>query len=183
VKNKFSSSLSQFQQHIRTGLVSLSFVGVASLTALLNPSAAQAQSYMNITVGVPVAPGVYGQISVGNNPMPPIINTAPRVVGQPVYGAPPMYLYVSDMEYRNWGRYCRRYQACGRPVYFVRVDERNRWWDGHHDGHGGDRFDRPGERRGWDRDEHGRGPGHRGDDRGEHGRGEGRGEGRGRGDH
>lgn len=97
MKNKFSSSLSQFQQHIRTGLVSLSFVGVASLTALLNPSAAQAQSYMNITVGVPVAPGVYGQISVGNNPMPPIINTAPRVVGQPVYGAPPMYLYVSDM--------------------------------------------------------------------------------------
>lgn len=178
MKNTFSLSLSQFQQRAKSGLLSFACAGIAALAASLSPVAAQAQTYMNITMGVPVAPGVYGQISIGNNPMPPIINTAPLVVGPVVQGALPMYLYVSDVEYRNWGRHCRRYQACGRPVYFVRVDERNRWWDGHPPGHDRDRYDRPGERRGWDHD--GPGRGHRGD-RDDHGPG--RGEGRGRGDH
>lgn len=140
----------------------------------LGLQSAHAQAYVNLTVGAPVAPGVYGQISVGSNPIPPIINTAPVVVGQAVVGAPPMYLYVSNVEYRNWGRYCRRYQACGRPVYFVRVDDRDRWWERHGDGPRGPGrgFERHeehghghGEHRGWDRD--GRGPGgERGEGRG-----------------
>lgn len=152
---------------LKSGLLALAI-------GALGGGAAHAQAYVNLTVGGPMAPGVYGQISVGNNPAPPIINTAPVIVGQAVVGAPPMYLYVSSVEYRNWGRYCRRYQACGRPVYFVRVDDRDRWWERrgegphgpgrgfeHHEDHRPDR----GEHRGWDRDD--RGPGGERGDRGE----------------
>lgn len=146
---------------------------VALAIGALSVGAAHAQAYVNLTVGGPMAPGVYGQISVGNNPLPPIINTAPVVIGQPVFGAAPMYLYVSTVEYRNWGRYCHRYQACGRPVYFVRVDDRDRWWERRGEGRGYERHEEHGhdrgEHRGWDRE--GRGPG---GDRGE--RGEGRGD-------
>lgn len=113
---------------------------VPATALLLAASAgARAQAYVNVTVGGAFAPGVYGQISMGNNPPPPVINAAPVIVGQPVYGAPVMYLYVRPKEYRDWGRYCWRYNACGRPVRFVRVDERNRWWEKHRDhprGHG-----------------------------------------------
>lgn len=149
---------------LKSGLLALAL-------GTLGVGAAHAQAYVNLTVGGPVAPGVYGQISVGSNPVPPIINVAPVVIGQPVFGAAPMYLYVSNVEYRNWGRYCYRYQACGRPVYFVRVDDRDRWWERRGEGpHGPERgYERHdehhrdrGEHRGWDRDE--RGPG---GDRGE----------------
>ena len=90
--------------------------------------AAQAQSYVNITVGGAFAPGVYGQVSLGNNPPPPVLNVQPVIVGQHVYGAPVMYLHVAPDEYRDWGRYCSRYGACGHPVHFVRVEDNNRWW-------------------------------------------------------
>ncbi len=95
--------------------------------------AAQAQSYVNVTVGGAFAPGIFGQISIGNNPPPPVINVQPVVVGAPVYGAPVMYLHVAPEEYRDWGRYCSRYQACGRPVHFVRVEENDRWWERHNE--------------------------------------------------
>lgn len=103
----------------------------AALVALVASSGANAQAYINITAGGAFAPGVYGQIAIGNNRPPPVINAAPLIVGQPVYAAPPMYLHVGPEEYREWGRYCGRYNACGRPVYFVRVDEQNRWWENH----------------------------------------------------
>ncbi len=89
---------------------------------------AAAQPYINVTVGGAFAPGVYGQIAVGNNPLPPLINTVPVLVGPPVYGAGAMYVYVSDLEYRDWPRYCGYYGACGRPVYFVRAEPSNPWW-------------------------------------------------------
>jgi hypothetical protein len=106
---------------------------VAAL-ALTASGGARAQSYVNVTIGGAFAPGVYGQIAIGNNPLPPIINAQPIIVGRPVYGAPVMYLYVAPEEYRDWGRYCSRYRACGHPVHFVQVDQRNRWWE-HHNEH------------------------------------------------
>jgi hypothetical protein len=99
-----------------------------ALLSLAAALPASAQPYINVTVGGAFAPGVYGQIAVGNNPLPPLINTVPVVVGPPVYGAGVMYVYVSDLEYREWPRYCGYYGACGRPVYFVRADPREPWW-------------------------------------------------------
>lgn len=88
----------------------------------------QAQPYVNVTVGGAVAPGVYGEIAIGNNPVPPVINAQPVIMAPAVPAAAPLYLYVPT-EYRaDWGHYCRRYDACGRPVYFVEIDERDRWW-------------------------------------------------------
>ena len=90
---------------------------------------AQAQIYMNTTVGGQFAPGIFGQISIGNAPPPPVINAQPIIVGTPVVGAPIMYMHVPDYEARDWMRYCHHYNACGRPVHFVQVDQRNRWWE------------------------------------------------------
>lgn len=92
---------------------------------------ARAQSYANVTVGGAFAPGVYGQISLGNNPPPPVLNVQPIIMGPPVYGAPVMYLHVPQNEYRDWGHHCARYSACGRPVHFVQVEPSHRWWEQH----------------------------------------------------
>lgn len=41
----------------------------------------------------------------------------------PVAIAPaPLYLRVPPGHERNWGKHCRKYDACGRPVYFVQDD-------------------------------------------------------------
>ena len=98
-------------------------------TAFLFAGAAQAQSYVNLTVGGQFAPGVYGQISVGNAAPPPVINPQPVIVGTVVQGAPVMYMHVPEGERRHWERYCSHYNACGHPVHFVQVDEHNRWWE------------------------------------------------------
>ena len=114
---------------------------------------AKAQTYMNMTIGGAFAPGVYGQIAIGDNMPPPLMNVQPVIVGRPVYGAPVMYLHVAPDEYRHWGRYCGRYNACGRPVNVVRVDERNRWW-AHEEGHD-NRYYRQPQYRHEDRGDHG----------------------------
>jgi hypothetical protein len=46
-----------------------------------------------------------------------------------VIGAPDArYMYVPPEQQRHWGRYCRHYDACGHPVYFVREQwVRERW--------------------------------------------------------
>lgn len=98
---------------------------------LAGAGAAQAQSYVNVTVGGAFAPGVYGQVALGNNAPPPVLNMLPVIVGAPLYGSAPMYLHVAPHEYRDWGRHCGHYRACGHPVYFVQVDQRNRWWEHH----------------------------------------------------
>jgi hypothetical protein len=102
--------------------------------AVLPVQQAHAQAYVNVTVGGAVAPGVYGQIAIGNNPMPPVINAQPIIVGQPIYAAPPVYMYVPVEHQRDWGRYCSYYRTCGYPVHFVQFDPRNRWWE-HHNRH------------------------------------------------
>ena len=109
-------------------------------------------AYVNATVGGVFAPGVYGQIQIGNNPPPPLLYPQPVVITRgPAYVAEPLYLYVPPGHAKHWGKHCAKYNACGRPVYFVRADNNNRWWD---------------------RDGRGPGPGYRGDDRGRGGRGD-----------
>ena len=92
-------------------------------------SSAFAQSYMNVTVGGQFSPGVFGQISIGSAPPPPVVNVQPVIVGRPIVGAPVVYMHVPEDERRDWRHACRRYGACGRPVQFVRVEDNNRWWE------------------------------------------------------
>jgi hypothetical protein len=124
--------------------------------------AANAQAYVNVTVGGQFAPGVFGQIAIGNNPPPPVINAQPVIAGRVVYGAPVMYLHVPPEEYRDWARHCERYRACGHPVHFVRVEPNDRWWERHNQYLRGEGYYRKPEYRHEDRRDHRR------DDREDH---------------
>lgn len=112
-------------------MLNTKYLTAAAVLTVTLAGAAHAQAYANLTVGGAFAPGVFGQISIGNNPPPPVLNVQPVIVGAPVYGAAPMYLHVAPEEYRDWGRYCGRYRACGYPVHFVRVEQSNPWWERH----------------------------------------------------
>lgn len=94
------------------------------LLAAAGAADAQQQAYVNVTAGGPLRPGVYGRIEVGNAPPPPLISERPvvatRELGPPRHG--PVYLYVPAGQVRRWSKYCHRYDACERPVYFVRMD-------------------------------------------------------------
>jgi|ERR1700730_4739254 len=70
-----------------------------------------------------VAPGIYGQVQIGNNSPPPLVYAQPMLIVPQEAPPPPVYLHVPPGHARNWRRYCREYNACNRPVYFVRSAE------------------------------------------------------------
>jgi hypothetical protein len=93
------------------------------LATLLGVTAFSA-SAANIGVGISVNvgdPNYYGSIDVGNYPPPEVVNASPMVV-QPSVGVAlaPLYVHVPLAYSSNWRHYCGMYNACGRPVYFVR---------------------------------------------------------------
>jgi hypothetical protein len=116
----------------------------------------------DVGVSISVAqPGFYGQINIGNIPHPPVVYAQPVVIAQaPEYvSAPPIYLHVPPGHEKHWSKHCAEYNACGRPVYFVRDD----WYNNEYVpkyGHQGN-----------DDSEHGHGNGHHKD----HGKGHGNG--------
>ena len=69
-------------------------------------------------------PGFYGQIEIGNFPQPQLIYSQPVVIQRaPEFvSAPPIYLHVPPGHEKHWSKHCAEYNACGRPVYFVRDD-------------------------------------------------------------
>jgi hypothetical protein len=132
-------------------------LAAAALSVASLPGAALAGDVaVSITIG---QPGFFGQINLGNVPQPPVIYAQPVVVQQvPQYvAAPPIYLHVPPGHEKHWSKHCAQYNACGRPVYFVRDDwYNNEYVPRYQQEHGGD---------------HGHGEGH---DKG-HGHGEGHG--------
>ena len=101
---------------------------LAALFAAAMPLARAQNVGFNAMITGEVLPGVYGQVAIGNGPPPPVVYAQP-VVAQPapvVVGAPPVepiYLHVPPGHARDWRRHCHEYNACGRPVYFVRSAE------------------------------------------------------------
>lgn len=149
--------------------------GAAAALLLAAAGGAQAQAYVNATVGGELAPGVYGRINIGNAPPPPVLYAQPVIIHRPavMVQRAPIYLYVPPGHAKNWGKHCSRYNACNQPVYFVQEPPRHaakyrgndqgrddRRWDGNdrHDKHGRDR-DRGD--RGGRGDDRGKGHGHR----------------------
>jgi len=127
----------------------------ALLAAAIPLAQAQNVSFSAVISG-PVVPGVYGQVAIGNSPPPPVVYAQP-VIALPapvVVGAvpvEPIYLHVPPGHAKNWHKYCHQYDACERPVYFVKSAE---YEPGYHEhGHHDD-----------DRDDHGHGHGHHHDD-------------------
>src|ERR1700720_299735 len=79
---------------------------------------------VNATITGEIVPGVYGHVVLGNRPPPPVVYAqpvvaVPVVVAQPV-PMEPLYLHVPPGHARNWRKHCHEYNACNRPVYFVR---------------------------------------------------------------
>ena len=150
-----------------------------------------ASAYVGVSVNVG-QPGFYGQINLGDAPPPQLIYAQPMWIERRPVELAPIYLHVPYGHAKRWRSYCGRYQACGRPVYFVR----DSWYDRvyvphyrerhgyrdvryrndypgyrHEERHGG--WDRHDGRRGWENGGNGHGNGHGGNGRGheDHGRG------------
>jgi hypothetical protein len=145
---------------------------------------ALAQTNVSISVG---QPGFYGRIDLGDFAPQPVLYAPQPVIVVPRahYAAEPIYLRVPPGHRRHWSRFCGRYDACGRPVLFVRDDWYTNSYAPRYREHvhgGGYRPEYRDHGRGHDRGfERGYERGH---DRGgweEHGRGHGEGHGEGRG--
>jgi hypothetical protein len=101
--------------------------------ALVLAAAAIVPAARAADVGVSVEisqPGVYGRIDIGRFPQPAVIVPQPVIVEQPPVvhvQPPPIYVWVPREHRKNWRQYCREYNACGVPVYFVRHD----WYERH----------------------------------------------------
>lgn len=145
---------------------------------------ASASSAFATDVGVSISigqPGFYGQIDIGDYPYPQprLIYREPIIVYRHVdVMYEPIYLRVPPGHYKNWRRYCGRYNACGRQVYFVQ----DRWYHQefspqYRQRHRGDYHDHNDydDRGGWGDRDKGRGEkGRNGNGHGKHGRGGGR---------
>lgn len=108
------------------------------LVTLIFAAAAASPVFAETSVGVSIGiqqPGVYGRIDIGNVAPPPVVFAQPIIIAprrQEVHQEP-LYLYVPPGHQKNWRRHCKRYGACGQPVYFVqerwvseRYEERQR---------------------------------------------------------
>ena len=98
-------------------------------------SAHAANAGVSISAG---EPGFYGRIDIGNAPQPELIYPKPVVI-RPVQGyvvEEPIYLHVPPGHEKHWNKHCKKYNACGRPVYFVRDKWYNDVYVPHHRAHG-----------------------------------------------
>lgn len=116
---------------------------VFSALALLAAAApALAETQVGISIGI-AQPGIYGRIDIGNAPPPLVVMPQPVIIAPPPQAVlvqrRPIYLYVPPGHQKNWAKHCRRYDACGQPVYFVQerwvqdryAERRGRGGDGH----------------------------------------------------
>jgi hypothetical protein len=92
-------------------------VGATIVLALLAASGADAAD-----VGVSIQfgqPGFYGRIDLGDFQQPQVIYREPRIVQRVTVSREPLYLVVPPGHMKHWDKHCRKYDACGRQVYFV----------------------------------------------------------------
>jgi len=105
-------------------------------SAALAASALAAPAFAgDVAVSIAVGePGFFGQIEIGNAPPPALVYTRPVVIERvPEYrDAAPVYLHVPPGHEKHWSKHCREYNACGRPVYFVRDEWYNNEYVPHH---------------------------------------------------
>ncbi|MDH3321006.1 MAG: hypothetical protein OEO84_15140 [Betaproteobacteria bacterium] len=78
---------------------------------------------VRVTISGEVSPGVYGRVDIGNRPPPPLVNAQPVIVVRQGRAPAPVYLHVPPGHAKNWSKHCKKYDACNRPVYFVKSAE------------------------------------------------------------
>ncbi len=134
---------------------------LAAMVAVVATPAIAADVGVSVQVG---EPGFYGRIDIGNFPQPQLIYPQPVVIQPAPVGVvrQPIYLRVRPGHEKNWREHCRKYNACGQPVYFVH----DRWYKDEYapryreSQRGGRHGDDRGKGRG---EEHGKGRGRRDD--------------------
>lgn len=107
-------------------------------------------------VGVSVnisEPGFYGRIDIGRVPAPVLIYPQPLIIEQRSVNVmrQPIYLRVPPGHEKKWNKHCRRYNACGQPVYFVQDGWYRNVYAPHYYGDSRRRADRPDDRHDDDR--------------------------------
>ena len=153
----------------RSTAAALLVVASVATSALLTATPAHAAD-VNVSVSLG-DPSFYGRLDLGGMPRPPLLYTRPVLIAPAPVEVEPVYLRVPPGQARDWRRYCGRYDACGRRVYFVQ----DTWYRTVYvPRHRGDRGDHRGPPPGHARD---RGHGH--DDHHDRGRGHGNGNGNG----
>jgi hypothetical protein len=107
-----------------------------TLLLLAAIACAAAPAFAQVGVSVEVhQPGVYGRIDIGPQP-PPVIYAQPIIIAPVHQRREPLYLYVPPGHQKKWDKHCAKYNACDRPVYFVREDWVQQRYDEAH-GHKG----------------------------------------------
>ena len=146
-----ASLINMIMQLYLEGLLFMKRVLLAATLAVVAAPVLAADVGVSISIN---QPGFYGRVDLGNSPKPEVIYDQPVIIhGGPSPTSPePIYLHVPPGYEKHWRRHCRQYNACGRPVYFVRDKWYRESYAPHHHGHEKNRDDR--------RDEHhGEGPG------------------------
>ena len=92
---------------------------VMAIAFTVSASAEAADVGVSVSIG---QPGFYGRLDIGNFPQPQVIYQSPVVIRTvPASVAhEPLYLRVPPGHEKKWGKHCQKYNACDRPVYFVR---------------------------------------------------------------
>ena len=106
---------------MKTNVRFFAAAGLLALSGLLASAAHAAAPYAHAALQGTLTPGVYGTVTFGN--APPVVYTQPVIIQRsPVYvQQPPLYLHVPPGHAKKWSRHCARYNACNRPVYFVKA--------------------------------------------------------------
>jgi hypothetical protein len=91
------------------------FALVFMTASVVTPSLA-ADVGVSISVG---QPGFYGHIEIGDYPQPRLIFAEPVIIHRVGVMPGPAYFHVPPGHAKDWAKHCARYDACGRPVYFV----------------------------------------------------------------
>ena len=113
-----------------------SALALASLALCYSSAHAQ---YANVIISGEIQPGVYGHVQFGNAPPPPVVYAQPVVIVRDRRYVEPVYLHVPPGHAKNWNKHCHQYNACYRPVYFVKSVEYEPGYQpgkGHGKGHG-----------------------------------------------
>ncbi len=93
---------------------------LVALVALAVAGAPAFAATTNVTISVG-QPGFYGRLDVGGYPQPQFLYAEPLIVQPAPVGVvrQPVYLYVPAGQAKEWRKHCKKYNACGQPVYFV----------------------------------------------------------------
>ena len=99
---------------------------IFALTAMVLTGAAASAADVGVSISIG-QPGFYGQIDIGDFPRPTLVYAEPVIIRpvRPGVVVAPVYLHVPPGHAKRWKHYCGRYDACGRPVYFVQ----DRWYN------------------------------------------------------